>query len=98
MRHRISLALLVLNAIGAAVYVAAASPSWALPEERGLNSTTGEPFVWFMAVAPICAAFSLLNLAWGATIIAKKWWHGSRWWVIAALIWIVAISIDFAHH
>ena len=98
MRQQISLALLILNAVGAVVYLLAASPTWAIPEERGLSSTTGEPFVWFAAVAPIGGVFALLNLAWGATIITKKQWHQGRLWATAALIWIVAIAIDFAHH
>jgi hypothetical protein len=93
-----SIASLALNAIGAVAYVVAASPSWPIPEERGLRSSTGEPFIWFMAVVPICAAFSLLNLGWGAIIIAKKQWHKGHLWLTAMLIWIVAISIDFAHH
>jgi hypothetical protein len=64
--------LLMANVIGAVVYVIAASPSWAIPQERGLHSTTGEPFIWALSVLPILAAFTLLNLAWGAYICFNK--------------------------
>jgi Ca2+/Na+ antiporter len=43
--QRWSLVLLVLNFIGAVVYVVAASRSWAIPQERGLHSQTAEPFI-----------------------------------------------------
>jgi hypothetical protein len=37
-----------------------------MAEERGFRSTTGEPFVWALSVAPIFAVFTLLNRTWGA--------------------------------
>ena len=93
-----SLALLVLNAIGAIAYVFWASPSWAIPEERGLHSTTGEPFIWFLGTLPVVAIFFVLNLAWGALIVARRHWRSGRFWLLAALCWLVAVSVDFAHH
>ncbi len=64
---RWDLALLTVNVLGAITYVIAASRSWAIPQERGLNSTTGEPFVWALFVVPIFAVFAVVNLLGGGT-------------------------------
>lgn len=93
-----SLALLLLNAIGAVAYVFRASVSWAIPQERGLNAITGEPFIWFAATLPVVAVFFVLNLGWGAMIAARRYWRSGRFWLLAALCWLVAVWVDFAHH
>jgi hypothetical protein len=93
-----SLALLALNVIGSCVYVLLASPSWAIAEERGLHSTTGEPFVWFAGVLPVVAVFFVLNSAWGALILVRRHWLSGRVWLLAVVFWLVAVSVDFAHH
>ena len=92
------LAPLALNMIGAVIYVILASRAWAIPEEKGLNSMTGEPFVWAFAVLPIFAIFLALNLTWGILILSRRLWHNGRSWLLALAIWIIAIAIDFAHH
>jgi hypothetical protein len=92
-----SLVLLVLNAIGAIAYVFRASPSWAIPEEPGFHSTAGEPFVWFLGILPVVAIFFALNLAWAALIVARRHWRSGRFWLLAALCWLVAVWVDFAH-
>lgn len=92
------IALLLANIIGAAVYLLAASRSWAIPEERGLHSQTGEPFVWASFVLPIWALYLLLNLTWGAAILVRREWRNSALWIAMALIWLAALGIDFAHH
>jgi len=84
--------------IGAIAYVIAASPSWAFPQEHGLNATTGEPFIWALFAVPILTAFALLNLTWGAYICFKKRWQSSYFWLMAAAVWFIAVWIDFAHH
>jgi hypothetical protein len=94
----ISITLLALNAIGAVAYVFRASPSWAIPEERGLHSITGEPFIWFIGVLPVVAIFFVLNLAWGALIVARRQWRSGRFWLLAAVVWLIAVLVDFAHH
>jgi hypothetical protein len=93
-----SLALLVSNVIGAIAYVLLASVSWAIPQEAGLHSETAEPVVWGLTALPIFAVFSLINLTWGALILARRQWRSGSWWLVAALIWLVAVAIDFAHH
>ena len=100
LRRNGTLALLAANVLGAIGYLFAASPSWAIPEERaaGIYSITGEPFVWALSVWPILALFILLNLSWAAIIVAKRRWHDVRYWLITPLIWLVSISVDFAHH
>jgi len=98
--QRAIFALVAVNLLGAIGYLVAASPSWAIPVEResGIHSITGEPFVWANSVWPILTLFFLLNLSWAAFILAKRRWQDGRLWLIAPVIWLVAISIDFAHH
>jgi hypothetical protein len=98
MAQPIPLALLVLNVIGAIAYVAAASNGWAIPQERGSVPITGEPFVWFGSILPFVAIFSVLNFAWGAVILARRQWQGGSLWLLAAMVWLGAVLIDFAHH
>ncbi len=97
---RLSLTLLMVNVIGTIIYLVAVSPSWAIPQERelGLHSTTAEPVIWALAALPILAAFTLLNLAWGAYICFKKRWRSGYFWPITFAVWLIAVWIDFAHH
>ena len=94
------IALTVLNAIGAIIYVARASNAWAIPQERaaGVYSVTGEPFVWFFEIWPVVGVFLIVNLAWGALILVRRHWASAILWLMAAMIWLVAVWIDFAHH
>jgi len=95
------LVLFVINVIGAASYVIAASHGgWVTPQVRELHAETAEPFIWALSVFPICAVFLLLNVAWGAFLIARRQRRRPRsiWWLMTIPIWLVAIAIDFAHH
>jgi hypothetical protein len=96
--QRVSLALLLFNTIGAVTYVVAASPSRAIPQEKGAVPITGEPFVWFAAIFPIVAGFLLLNLAWGALILGCRRWSSGRYWLSTIPLWLVAVLVDFAQH
>lgn len=96
--QRSSIVLLAFNIIGTVIYVVGASHGWVLPEERGLHSATGEPFVWALYAIPTCAFFFALNLAWGVYILIRKQWRAGVFWLATIPIWLVAIIIDFAHH
>jgi hypothetical protein len=96
--RRWGVVLLVFNFIGAIVYVCLASRSWAIPQERGLHSETGEPFVWGFTVIPIFTIFLLVNFVWGGLILVRRQWRSGYLWLLTALIWLVAAVIDFAHH
>jgi hypothetical protein len=95
-----NLGLLVCNGLGIAVYLVLASRAWAIPEERalGLNSTTGEPFVWAISVFPIYAVFLLLNCVWGIRLLRRHDWRSGRFWIATFGLWVGAVVIDFAHH
>jgi hypothetical protein len=74
--QRWSVVLLVLNFIGAVVYVVRASNGWVIPQERELRiPVTGEPYVWAISIFPVCAAFIVLNLIWAAFILIRKRWQ-----------------------
>jgi hypothetical protein len=95
-----SMALLFANLIGAIGYVMAASRGgWAIPSERaaGIYVTTGEPFIWFLQIIPIAASFLVMNVVW-VIVLAHRDWRGARYLLMGVLIWLVAITIDFAHH
>jgi len=98
--HRWSIALLTANVVGAVIYVFAASHGWTIPQERaaGLHSVTGEPLIWGLYVFPICVVFFVLNVTWGAFILARKQWRTGVLWLSTIPIWLVAVAIDFAHH
>ena len=98
--QRGGIVLLVLNFIGAVVYVVRASNGWVIPRERelGLHSVTGEPYIWALSVLPVCAVFLVLNLTWGAFILARKRWHSGIFWLLTIPIWLAAVVLDFAHH
>ncbi len=98
--QRWSVVLLTANIVGAVVYVVAASHGWVIPQERaaGLHSVTGEPFIWALYILPICVVFFVLNVTWGAFILARKQWRTGVLWLSTIPIWLVAVAIDFAHH
>jgi hypothetical protein len=98
--HRRTVVLIALNLLGSIGYLIAVSASWAIPVERenGIYSATGEPLVWAVSGWPILALFFVVNLAWAGFILLKTKWHESRFWLIAALVWLLALWIDFAHH
>jgi hypothetical protein len=90
--------LLTLNLAGAVDYECLASRSWAIPQERGLHSETGEPFVWAFSVMPVFTIFFVVDVFWGALILVSQQWRRGYLWLLTALIWLVAAVIDFAHH
>jgi hypothetical protein len=97
---RLSLILFIANVIGALTYVRAVEPSWVIPEERaaGIHTVTGEPIVWAGAILPFIIGFGLLDAFWGVCLLILKKRRSSYFWLAAAVIWIIAIVIDFAHH
>lgn len=98
--QRVNVVLLVLNTIGAVIYLHRASYGWRIPQEQkmGLDSITAEPYIWFAAVLPILAVFLLLNLIWGALILRYREWRSGRLWLLTELMWVAAIATDFMHH
>ena len=97
---RTNLILLAFNVIGALTYLWYVSSSWRIPAEKaaGINSVSGEPFVWAAGVLYIFAPFVLVDAVWGVLILSVRQWNGGRLWLLAALTWLVALVIDFAHH
>ena len=98
--RRLSLALFFVNVIGAIAYELAASPTWAIPEERaaGIHSVTGEPFIWAALALPILVGFTLLNVVWGTCLCVQREWRSGYLWLATAVVWLIAIWVDFAHH
>jgi hypothetical protein len=96
--QRANAILLAVNLAGAVLYVWRSSFSWAIPQEKGLTSTTGEPFIWALAVVPVLVAALLVNVPWGIVILKRRQRNSGRLWLLVGLIWLAAIAIDFAHH
>jgi hypothetical protein len=97
--ERGALLLLALNFFGAVIYVIAASHGWVTSQDREYGvPVTGEPFVWAVYVVPIWTLFLLLNLIWGAVVLARHRWRSGILWLMTIPIWMVAMVIDFAHH
>jgi len=90
--------LLAVNILGAIVYVWMASRGWVTSQQIALHSVTGEPFIWGLSVLPIVAVFLPTNIIWGGIILIRRQWQKGKMWLLAALIWLVAIVVDFAHH
>jgi hypothetical protein len=88
----------VLNAIGAFVYLWRVSLSWVIPQEQGLRSATGEPFIWAVAALPVFAVCFLMNLTWAVLILIRRDWQSGRLWLLTTVIWLISILIDFSHH
>jgi hypothetical protein len=90
--------LLTFNSAGAVVYECLASRSWAIPQERGLHSETGEPFVWAFSVMPVFTIFFVVDAFWGALILVSQQWRRGYLWLLTALILAGRCSDRFAHH
>jgi hypothetical protein len=97
---RISVAILLANVLGVAIYLLGARYAWVIPEEaaNGIHTITGEPFVWASFVLPVWIVFLVINLAWGSIIVARRRWLDGRIWLMTFFVWIVAVIVDFAHH
>jgi hypothetical protein len=97
---RSSLVLFIINVTGVAAYVRGTSHSWAIPKEQaaGVHTVTGEPFVWSVYTLPILGVFALVQLFWAIHILRKRKWASGLLWLLAVVIWMAAVWIDFAHH
>jgi hypothetical protein len=93
----LNIAFILANAVGIVLYLVLASRGWRLPEEHGMVPVTGEPFVWALAL-PVLGIFFLADVIWGGLLLRHKEWKGRLWWSVAAVVWLLAIAIDFSHH
>ncbi len=93
--------MLVLNLVGVTSYLCfVAVFIWLSPKERamGVDYYAGDSVVWFMFVVPVFAIYLILNCIWAGFIIAYRYSKGRLYWRLTALVWIVAVIIDYAHH
>ena len=58
----------------------------------------GEAAVWFVAIMPVVALFVVLNVAWTSLIIVFRQRRQRFFLVMTAVIWLIGIGIDYAHH
>ncbi len=93
-------ATLLANVLGSAIYPWGARHAWAIREEaaNGIHAVTGEPFAWASFVLPVWIVFLLTNLVWAVTIVVRKLWLQGHLRLASSFIWIIAVTIDFAHH
>ena len=94
----------VVNTLGVLLYLWRAHYSWVDPAERamelaaGIDSVTGEPFIWAIGVLPVWAAFLILNAVWAVAIILRRPRRGFLPFALVWVLWVVAFFIDRAHH
>lgn len=94
---RLNVTFLLTNALGIVLYLALASRGWRIPEEHGMVPVSGEPFVWALAL-PVLATFFLADIVWAGLLLRHKQWKGRLSWLVAVLVWLIAIGLDFSHH
>lgn len=55
----------------------------------------GESFVWALAT-PVLGSFLLANGVWGVLLLRRGESTGRRWWLVIAVVWLLAIAVDFS--
>jgi hypothetical protein len=93
----LDITFMAANAIGIVVYLVLASRGWRIPQEHGMVPVTGEPFVWVLAV-PVFGIFLLADILWGSLLLRDRQSKRRLWWLVTALVWLLAIGIDFSRH
>lgn len=87
--------MLVVNLLGVAFYLFfVALIVWRPPGERA-DDIAGEGVVWFLFVAQVFGFYLILNFIWAGFIIAYRYPKGRRFWLLSALIWIIAVISAF---
>ncbi len=96
----LDIAMVVANVLGVLLYLWRAHYSWMDPRERaaGVDSVTGEPFIWAMGVLPVWALYFVLNASWAVTMILRRPRRGALPFAVVLALWIVAFLVDRAHH
>lgn len=85
------------NVTGVISYLVLASRGWRDPLEHGMIPVTGEPFVWVLAV-PVFVISIFMDLIWAALLLREGKSKRMLWLLVTAVVWLIAIRVDFAHH
>jgi hypothetical protein len=93
----LDITFMAANAVGIVVYLVLASRGWRIPQEHGMVPVTGEPFVWVLAV-PVFGVFLLADIVWGGLLLRDRQSKRRLWWLVTAMVWLLAIGIDFSRH
>jgi hypothetical protein len=94
----LDIAFMAANAVGIVLYLVRVSLIWRIPQERGMVPVTGEPFVWAAGALPVLGVFLLADIVWGGLLLRDRESKRRLWWLITAVVWLVAIGIDFSRH
>jgi len=57
----------------------------------------GEPFVSALAL-PVLGVFFLADVVWGGLLLRDRPSKRRLWWLVTAVVWLLAIGIDFSRH
>jgi hypothetical protein len=96
--------LVLVNAIGAVVYLIVASRLWWIePEVADIpGASGGSAFIWFPVSVYFCATFIAVNLAGLLrhlfVLFKKRGQKLSLYALATPAIWLIAVWIDFRHH
>jgi hypothetical protein len=103
MNKRATAPVLLINFVGAALYLWVASHFWADAQlDDGTNHGGANPILWGFTALPLLGLFAIGNLVLLITAVVLRLWRGT-WFLDAQYIsvpitWIVAAWIDFSNH
>lgn len=93
----------VVNIIGCALYLVAASFGWVEPEVAEIpGASGGGALVWFLFAVPIFLLFFLGNIGVFVWSCVQRYmrgaWFLSKWSMVVPFIWLLAVFVDFSRH
>jgi hypothetical protein len=93
----LDITFMAANAVGIVLYLRLASRGWRIPQEHGMVPVAGEPFVSALAL-PVLGVFFLADVVWGGLLLRDRPSKRRLWWLVTAVVWLLAIGIDFSRH
>lgn len=91
--------LILVNAMGATMYLVVASRLWWIePEVADIpGASGGAAFIWFPVSVCFCVAFLAVNIG-AFFVLFRKREKLSLYALSASVIWLLTVLIDFMHH
>ncbi|RZI44169.1 hypothetical protein EGT07_01695 [Herbaspirillum sp. HC18] len=89
---------IVINLMGMAAYLWAASVLWIRPGEKGTPGGPGDAFYWIFTLVPIMVVFAGLNVAKFIAVLREAF-RNRRFvplmvWIMVIALWTAALVFD----